>query len=428
MAHTARLLRFLLISVIILVNVETKELHKAHRHSKRANGHHQYPGSTSKPHTYPHTFGGSGGGTQVTRRTSHLGNTPQPYIRITTSKPYYPPSTRGYTPFPQTKPTTGFNTYPLYFNGSSGARQVNSAPILGSYPQAKPTSGSHTYPQTSGGSGSGYKPILDPRTGSFSRPPNTNTVTTTINLNTGHPAPISYNNHVFVRNQPAISYTTNTRTTHIYQYPYNPPHQIYYTDRGNQVFYYSVYTGQLPNYVFEYRGSRSRYSKLLAGLALYNLGRVNRDSEIKDYHNKYMPRVDEMCIFSVYYDKYRFDDMEIDCRLITYFIWTQLKVTQPGAANENVILLPNRTMVITYSQIAPNGVSNALDPRFNGDYVSPKHIRCFMTWTVSYTYPRRKEVECGLLQTFVDRTMNSATTVTSTLLIVLTTICVLLFY
>ncbi|XP_073945119.1 uncharacterized protein [Choristoneura fumiferana] len=485
MAHTARLLSFLLISVIILANVETKKRSSSKPHTYP----HSYGGSgggrhatsapqrehtryiktttpriydrptrvvrpdvwkpTSAPtrpttgaHTYPLSFNGSGGGRQVTSAPT-LGYTPYPQTKPTSGSHTYPLSPGGsgggrqvtsapilgYTPYPQTKPTSGSHTYPLSPGGSGGSRQVTSAPILGNtpYPQTKPTSGTHTYPLSPGGSGSGFKPNLDPRTGSYPRPSGTNTVISTINVNTGHTDHGVYNNHIYVRNQPTTYYISNTRTTHIYHYPYNPPHGIRYTDNGNRVVYYSAYTGRLPNYVFEYRASKSRYSKLLAGLALYNLGRVTRKSEIQTFHSSYQPRPDEMCLFSVYYDEYRFDEMEIDCRLMTDFIWTQNKLNQPATANENAIVLPNGTLVLSYTQIAPKSVKNALDPMFNGHYVHvTPNMKCYMIWTVSYTFPRREKVECRLLQTFVDKSMNSATTVTSTFVIILTTVAVLL--
>ncbi|XP_061711361.1 uncharacterized protein LOC133520749 [Cydia pomonella] len=351
-----------------------------------------------KPHTYPNTNGQSGGGLPG----GGTNNKNRQTAPLTTLYPAGSGLSGGQTQPTGVKPHTYPNTNGQSGGGLSGGGTNNknrqTAPLTTLYPagsglsggQTQPTGAKpHTYPITNGQSGGGYKPSH-----SNSIPPKTNVV--------HKPVEPSYND-IYVRNHHTTNiYHNNIHTTNIHLYHYKPPKQVYYVHNGMQL-HYPVYREILPEYVYEYRSSRSRFNVLLTGLALYNLGHVSKNRESLHYHNNYKPGQNEVCEFRVEYSMISYNEMNIDCRLITDFIWT-IKHTK----YEEIVWNPIN-----------DDVMDALDPQFNGkSLLVNDDMNCYMKYYDGYT-GRKKYVSCKLLETYVKKSFNSASKIASSLLAIL---------
>ncbi|XP_061711355.1 uncharacterized protein LOC133520746 [Cydia pomonella] len=322
-------------------------------------------------------------------------------------------------------------------NGLSGGGTNNinkqTAPQATLYPGGSGLSGGqtpptatkpHTYPNTNGQSGGGFKPGNN---NPF--PPTTNVV--------HKPVEPSYN-HIYVRNHHTTNiYHNNIHTTNVHHYHYEPPRHVHYV-HNDMVQHYPVYREKLPEYVYEYRSSRSRFNVLLTGLALYNLGHVSKSRESLHYHNYYNPSRYEVCKFGVQYNVNSYDEMDIDCRLITDFIRSVKKTnygqfllpdgtlvgSQPNQVQPNVIqvLLSDGTLARLIWNPSYDVVVDALDPRFNGE---PLHVnegmKCYMKYYDGYSFPtpQTKYVSCKLLETYVTKSFNSASKIASSLFAIL---------
>lgn len=245
---------------------------------------------------------------------------------------------------------------------------------------------------------------------------------------------------------------TNTHTVvHHHHYVYNPPRVILYTPaHGISAESYPVYTGHdVPSYVYQYRSSNNKYRMLLAGLALYNLGMVSRNPTMYNYHNHYVVQQDEVCKFGVRYEYGSYEEMVIDCRAITNFIWEEQskpKVTQQ-VVNQTVVttnvqtqtLLPNGTLghpgfgaITTLSQ---NGTvlntTNTIitttitisDPKYQGNQIDVSSgMECYILRFTSHSN-MRKTVSCGLLHTYAEKTLkNYGVTIKSPWILIIMTV------
>lgn len=106
----------------------------------------------------------------------------------------------------------------------------------------------------------------------------------------------------------------SARHTH---YSYHPPNQIKFICRhcANPAVY-PVYHGAPPSYVYVYRESGTRYSALLTGLALYNLGRccgTHHDA------NVYTPHREEKCSLQII-DRSHFEETKFPCFMMSSFM------------------------------------------------------------------------------------------------------------
>lgn len=106
----------------------------------------------------------------------------------------------------------------------------------------------------------------------------------------------------------------SARHTH---YSYHPPSHIKFMCRHcASMTTYPVYHGVPPSYVYKYRESGIRYSDLLTGLALYNLGRA---SEYWHYSHHYTKRADEQCSLQVI-DRAHFEETNFPCFMMSTFL------------------------------------------------------------------------------------------------------------
>lgn len=233
---------------------------------------------------------------------------------------------------------------------------------------------------------------------------------------------------IYVHNKPSYgsnSYGNNNGHTvvHHHHYTYHPPTVIHYRN-GNS---YPVFRGEtLPSYVYEYRSSRNRYGYLLSGLALYNLGRLSANP-----HLNYNPEWNERCTFGVKYRTGGFDEMNINCKVISSFIYEQILQSRtqsmlPNGVLTNGIVLPDTKTLFSnidnknQQSLFNNGPSMTMtgtqhftttevtDSRYFGNPVDVyPDMECFITR--SYRFDNmRQVVPCDLLQTYSTSSLRGA--------------------
>lgn len=101
-----------------------------------------------------------------------------------------------------------------------------------------------------------------------------------------------------------------------HHYHYSPPNHVTYGSVSHP-----VYQSQPPIYVYEYRNSGSRFDNLLAGLALYNLGRMSANHHHYDSNRDYRSPPGEICKLGISRPHGEYEETRIDCKLISSFIW-----------------------------------------------------------------------------------------------------------
>ncbi|XP_061712466.1 uncharacterized protein LOC133521488 [Cydia pomonella] len=310
-------------------------------------------------------------------------------------------------------------------------------------------SGRHSYPSSTGLSAGGSHSY--PSTHSY---PNSST-------NYGYPSnpwhlsyprPGSSNSSYY--GYPVNTGNSSSGTT-IQHYYYNPPPQIRYasTDGGPAVSY-PVYRGFLPSYVYQSRYSGTRYGTLLTGLALLNLGALtslagygignHSPSDSKHYlHYKVQPG--EICLFGIKEDNGDFEEVRIDCKFMNSFIIAELvKLQQQNSQNHTTetntvsstttqgTLRVNPFYVMTSTAEAGNATKGA--PAAGGTVTSsvtitttnttvvnafdvkgpPIELKPGMQCYVIRNTPlskMKKEVLCGLLQAYADKSFDSSSTI-----------------
>ncbi|XP_026321172.1 uncharacterized protein LOC113231197 [Hyposmocoma kahamanoa] len=186
-----------------------------------------------------------------------------------------------------------------------------------------------------------------------------------------------------------------------YHYHYNPPQQINYGST-----YHPVYHGAPPTYIYEYRDSGSRFDTLLTGLALYNLGRMSSGSYHHHYNSEYHGNPGEKCKFAIYKDNGDYEETRIDCKLMSSFIWeyektpNSIESSKPVAVTniENTVTINNDSSV-TRVQNKTVVVEDALKVKGPSILVAPG-MRCYMIRISRDSSMMRKQVDCGLLQTY----------------------------
>lgn len=187
-----------------------------------------------------------------------------------------------------------------------------------------------------------------------------------------------------------------------YHYHYNPPQQISYGST-----YHPVYRGTPPVYIYEYRDSGSRFGTLLTGLALYNLGRMSAGNNNYHHHNnEYNGSPGEKCKFAIYKDNGDYEETRIDCKLMSSFIWEYERTpnsvepskTVSVTKIENTVTINNDSSVTTI-QNKTVVVEDALKVKGPSIPVTPG-MRCFMIRVSRDSSTMRKQVDCGLLQTY----------------------------
>ncbi|XP_061712440.1 uncharacterized membrane protein DDB_G0293934-like [Cydia pomonella] len=321
-----------------------------------------------------------------------------------------------------------------------------------SYPNS---GGSHTYPN-SGGS------HTYPNSGGHKYPPSSGNSGTHTYPNSGSGLSGS-NNHGYNNRGGSSGGTTNIH----HHYHYNPPQQIHYASpHGGPAMSYPVYRGTPPTYVYQYKDSGSKYSSLLAGLALFNLGALaggvagygigHHSSSNNNNYQSYKTQPGEVCLFGIKKDNGDFEETRIDCQLISSFIYAeQAKQQQPqNSQNQTTVtttvtnttivnmtnpqdtpsyvLSPNGTLVtpgavpdagnVTNGAPANGGtvtssvsvtttnttVVNAVDVKGAPIQVTPG-MQCYVMRRTPSSRMKH-EVPCGLLQTYADKSIkrNSA--------------------
>lgn len=111
------------------------------------------------------------------------------------------------------------------------------------------------------------------------------------------------------------NYHVSARHAH---YSYHPPSKIYFLCRHCSNFAaYPVFHGLPPTYVYKYREFGGRFSELLTGLALYNLGRAAADHW--EYSRYYPMRPDEKCSMQVV-DRKHIEEVKVPCFVLSTFV------------------------------------------------------------------------------------------------------------
>lgn len=355
----------------------------------------------------------------------------------------------------------GSHSYPSSRGGLSGSGSGShsyprSPGLSGSGSHGYPNSGSHGYPSSGGLSGSGSPGQA------HGYPSNTQT--------NGHGYPTNNGLSGGARNPAGHTTVIN----HNYNYHYSPPQQIRYTPtHGGAPVSYPVYHGTPPTYVYQYKDSGSKYSSLLAGLALFNLGALAGTAFSHRSSSSYKPQPGEVCKFGVKKDNGDYEETRIDCQLITSFIFeaeakqnaspnntvvttTVTNVTVVNTTNEvpappapvpeatpNYTMLPNGTLVpvnVTSASETPENATTASQGEANNTTADASVTSSIITTTItnttvvnaidvkgppvqvtpgmqcyiirhSPTTNLKKTVPCALLQTYSEKslTKNSAT-------------------
>lgn len=119
---------------------------------------------------------------------------------------------------------------------------------------------------------------------------------------------------------------------------------------------YPVYTEPLPLYVYKYRRSLSRYSNLLTGLALYNLGRTSANFHSKQYFINFKAQSNELCKFGIRYENGYTEEMVIDCLVITDIIYGMNKQTntKPITGTKRETVLNSMTITSMLVDVSTN--------------------------------------------------------------------------
>lgn len=392
-------------------------------------------------HSYPKSGGLSGGG----HRSGGLSG----------GGHGYPSGGHGYPSSGARPPSHG---YPSGggLSGSGNSGGSHGYPSSGGLSGSGNSGGSHGYPSGGGLSGNGGSHGY-PSSGSHGYPSSGGGLS-------------GNNNNRYPQNKP----NTVHHTTNVYNYHYSPPQRISYAPpHGGPAVSYPVYHGTPPTYVYQYKNSGSKYGTLLAGLALLNLGTLAGAAYAHSRTQQYKPIPGEVCKFAVKKDNGEYEETRIDCQIISSFILEDLAQRSTGtnstvsvvtvtnttvtnstnmmAANPtpapaapvpgNVLyaMLPNGTLVpvnqtdtpttaapmnASLGGLAPNGtvitssvvttttnttVVNALDVKGKPVQVTPG-MQCFVIRSSSSHY-MKKPVQCGLLQTYADKSIrkNSAT-------------------
>lgn len=297
---------------------------------------HSYPPSqvSNSPSTGPYP---SPGGSWNTSR-----NTP-PLIGVNQGMPSsgshsYPSSTvsPGY-------PTNNVHSYPSPVGKLNSTSGKHSYPTSGAIQntlsgtnQGLPSTGKHSYPSsTSSHSYPAYGSNMNHSSGKHTYPNSGSSNTHLPSSGGSHSHPSSTNTHTYPNSGRGLSggghghsSKQSHHSTYVYNnYRYKPPTKIVYIPHhGNPPINYPVYHGPPPNYVYQYKDSGSKYSTLLAGLALMNLGAlgaagyaVHQANHKNEIHN-YKPHPNELCKFGMRKENGDYEEIKIDCQIISSFI------------------------------------------------------------------------------------------------------------
>ncbi|XP_064071699.1 uncharacterized protein LOC135193385 [Vanessa tameamea] len=127
-----------------------------------------------------------------------------------------------------------------------------------------------------------------------------------------------------------VQYKPNNHhvSAHHAHFSYHPPSVIHFMCRHCSHFVtYPVYHGLPPTYVYKYREAGGRFSELLTGLALYNLGRAA--AERWQYTHFYPVRPGEKCSMEVI-DRKHIEEIKFPCFLMSSFIERSPESFLPG--------------------------------------------------------------------------------------------------
>lgn len=159
---------------------------------------------------------------------------------------------------------------------------------------------------------------------------------------------------------------------------YQPPQQISYGSK-----YYPVYHGVLPDYIF-YKGwdPEHKFTNILNGLALYNLGRIQDKNLNIDYTN----HPEETCILDIREANEEYM-IVIDCQLISSFIREE--------ENDKYIFefIPMKNAIEVLPPYSKMGHPIEVKPGMTCDMIRGNKIL--------------KNVECGLLQAYAEQSFYS---------------------
>lgn len=257
--------------------------------------------------------------------------------------------------------------------------------------------GTHSYPSSRGYSGTGHSNTGYSGSGYSGTSYSGSKHSHTYPSSTGH----SGNNVAHTQVHNTHQQTTYHKTEVHHHYHYNPPQQITY---GSQHF--PVYHSPPPVYVYEYRNSGSRFDTLLAGLALYNLGRMS-NSHHYNPNREYQSNPNEKCFLGIK-KQIDYEETRIDCKLMSSFIWEAQ--SQPNQQQQQQVVHNTVTTVVndgnkTISTTVQNTqVLDALQVKGPSIRVTPG-MYCFMK-RIYYGSVLQKEVDCGVLQAYAQNSMH----------------------
>nr|XP_026494873.1 mucin-3A-like [Vanessa tameamea] len=335
------------------------------RHSYPTSGSSSLSGSGSNSHKYPYSSGSS------SLSGSGLGshNYPSSFSGLSGlfgssgSKYNYPSSLSGLSGSssggkPAFSGSGSANRYPpspgLSGSGSGSSRYPPSSGLSGS------GSGSNKYPSSPGLSGSG--------SGRNNYPPSHGLSGVRIPGSQANPTNVA-THHRPISSSSDYSGSFIQKSKH--RYPsanMNPPHSSVYTNTHggigsgygyNSHNYYNSYASSPQHiYISEYRNSGSRYSDILTGLALYNLGRSHNQFNHHYYNDDYYTRryystgsshpsnerpIDEAYCTLRIKENNKLEVLKIPCEIVSTFTEGSKKLS-PGTETRTVCV-SNHTVI-----------------------------------------------------------------------------------
>lgn len=194
------------------------------------------------------------------------------------------------------------------------------------------------------------------------------------------------------------SYASYRQKTVVHNHYYSPPRQMHYSGYSSHSL--PVYHGQPPVYVYQYRDSGSRFNTLLAGLALYNLGRMSSSGHHYDGYNRgYRSSPGEHCRLGIRRDNGDYEETRVDCQIMTSFIIDA--ETQPEQTVHTIQTHQQVTSITTNgTTVSQTTVVDALESKGPPIHVTPK-TQCYLIRVSSVTN-MKKTVPCGLLQKYAE--------------------------
>ncbi|CAG9783898.1 unnamed protein product [Diatraea saccharalis] len=193
------------------------------------------------------------------------------------------------------------------------------------------------------------------------------------------------------------NYHVNAHHTH---YSYHPPNHIAFICRYcTHPAFYPVYNSALPTYVYKFRESNDRYSVLLTGLSLYNLGRCCGQTN----SNNYTPRAEEQCSIQII-DRRHFEEARFPCFIMSSFMeHNQSKFHDALSLKSNATLNDTRTTEapITFDIVSANVDVKPFISKNMTELVVSRDQDCVIWHNMTMT-KERHTLSCSLLKEYAE--------------------------